>query len=297
MDYWLAMKVLAVPAIIYLLSYVHLAAHHRKRNLLNTRIHESGRYPFLETVFYFNHFMREIPVNTLYVVSIYWTYRALNSSLLEADITTGHAHLFLSALAAFLLLATAGSVRNVGLRTTLLDFFQFRDRDENIRFGAHWQMHYLSTLVLMLVFMAPGTLVEYPPYRLAAGVFGVFAVLSMVFRVGPRAMTDKRWLLHGGREIITFVSVAAVPAFVPLVGDVSSSELRLTPPALVVIATIAGVGYYYLRTLASTNVRQTADGDHSVLCLITSHFFEHSLDFVFMLLLMLVLLSSPGSHT
>lgn len=289
----LALRVLAVPGAVWALSYLHLAVHHRKLNLWSSPVHESGRLTLLETVFYFNHFLRELPVVTLYALSIHWSYEVIRPGFAEPP-PLARGALIQGAFWGFLALAVAGSCWRVGLRATLLDLFQLRDRDESCAWGAHWQMHFLSTVALIILLLLPGTCFDPaeagPPFL----VLGLFAALSLLFGTGRRAVTDVRWLLHGGREIITFGLLVAAPAYLTVAGELLGPRAAVRAATIAAAAALVLLAVYYLRVLRRHRIRDHAERDLGTLYLLSSHFFEHVLDVVFMTLLLLLLLGRPG---
>lgn len=284
-------EVLLVPLGIWLASYVYLARFHRRWNLLRVKVHESGKYTLLGTVFYFDHFLREVPVDTMYVLAIYWAYTSIGPPGPEAIGLTSSAPLFQVGLVVFLIAVFVGSTLRVGFATSLLDLLQFRERDTIVRFGSHWQMHFLSTIGLMMIFMFPGTLFASADFRSGGYLLLLFVLVSLILGTDLRAITDRRWLLHGGREILTFVAIAGVPAFVWMAGGVEPSTLSLSAATIVGGIAIACLGAYYLWVLVNSNVKEAAETDLPAAYLIASHFFEHMLDVPFMALLMLVLVS------
>ena len=287
--------VLGAPCVIWIASYVYLAAYHKQWNLLRVRIHESGRYTFLQTVFYFNHLLRELLIDTLFVLCIFWSYTVMNAGILHANLEQ-HSALFLLCLAVFTAVVFLGAAKKVGLKNALLDFLQFRETDSTVRFGSHWQMHFLSTLVVMLVSIFPATLFDVRSVRLVAVVFLAFFALSALFRVRMSAVTDRRWLLHAGREIATFFFIAAVPGLAPTMDDWLPKLDQPKLPALGLLSVIAAAVGYCSWAFLRTDVRAASRGprDIGIPYLLASHVFEHVLDFFYMVLLMLVLISCVG---
>jgi hypothetical protein len=105
--------VAAVPALIWIASYLYLALYYRRWNIFKVKIHESGRYTLIGTIFYFNHFLRELLPDTFFALTIYWTYKVThgNSSGGGAD---GYFTLILVALIIFLGIIFIGSLCSVG---------------------------------------------------------------------------------------------------------------------------------------------------------------------------------------
>ena len=280
--------VAGVPALIWATSYLYLALYYRRWNVLKVNIHESGRYTFIGTVFYFNHFLRELLPDTFFALTIYWTYQVTHSNTSggEAD---GYFTLILIALIIFLGIVFVGSWGRVGWKNTLLDLFQFRELDTVVEFGSHWQMHFLSSIIIMLLIMLPAAFSEIEDYSLVAIIFIAFFVISLLFRTGLKAVRDARWILHGGREIITFFPLVVVPSYAL---NLRFEALNITPWSIAILFSIGVLLLYYSIVYLRSDVRGLAKGDFPVLYLYFSHNFEHVLDTVYISLLLAVLISS-----
>jgi hypothetical protein len=243
---------------------------------------------------YFNHFLREIAIDTLFALCIFWTYQTIPPGGLFQDLGD-HFALLLAAWLGFLVWVFLGSIRKVGLKGTLLDLFQFRELDTVIQFGSHWQMHFLSTLALMILLALPGTFKK-PAFSGWIGVaFLLFIALSLVFRTGRKALTDRRWLMHGGREILTYTFVVAIPALGPIAAPLGSRLLNPTALTFGAGALLLGILAYYGWVYLRTDVGALSQGDFEVPYLIASHFFEHALDVVYIYLLVATLLGASSA--
>lgn len=277
----------AVPAIIWIGSYLYLAFYYKRWNIFKVRIHESGHYTFIGTVFYFNHFLRELLPDTFFALTMYWTYHVTHANQPggEAD---GYFTRILTALIIFLVGTFIGSVRSVGLRNTLLDLFQFREVDVVVEFGSHWQMHFLSTLTIMLLIILPAFTTEVQEYNLVVILFLAFFAVSILFRTGLKAVQDSRWILHGGREILTFFPLMVLPSYA---FNLSIQDVRLNLWSALAIIALVILLLCYLRVYLRSDVRELARGDFEVRYLIASHFFEHVLDVVYIFLLVALLIN------
>ena len=279
----------AVPSTIWAVSYVYLAVHHRKVNLINIQVHETGRYTLLQTLCYFSHFLRELPIDTLYTLCIFWTFSVVDPEVLGSWVKP-HSYSLLTVFVFFLLIVFSGSVIQVGLKNSLLDLLQARETDEEVAFGAHWQMHGLSTLSVMLIFVFPATFFELDSVGFISSVFVSFILLSLLYKTGIRSFTDERWILHGSREILTFCLLIGIPWLFPLISRIIA-EGRLTTVTAVVALVLVLLGAYYTRITLRADVRKASRAlpGLSTWYLIFSHFFEHALDFFYVALLLLTL--------
>ncbi len=287
-------QVVSVPLAVWLASYAYLALYYRRLNLLKVTIHESGRYNLLQTVFYFNHFLRELFIDTLFVICIYGSYRSLAPGILSRwhELTEAHTTPIATALIAFLGVVFIGSIVKVGVRNTWLDLFQYRELDTVVAYGSHWNMHFLSTAFILLMLTAPATLARYPAPKPLVLTLAAFLLLSLVFRVGKKSVSDKRWLMHGGREILTFFFLGCLPAYIPLLSATHSlSPIAMSASTITVAVALAALTAYIAKVLMTTDVQGLAQGNFGLPYLIASHFFEHTLDFVYMLQLILWLIS------
>jgi len=276
---------LGLPLLIWALSYLHLAREFRTWDLRSVKIHETGRYTLTDTVFYYNHFLRELPIDTLYALALHWSY--VSAGILFPS-WLGHASAQWAALGLFLSLVVVGSTRRVGLRASLMDLFQLRERDELISWGSHWQMHFLSTAAVILILIWPGTLLPVTPgrgidlIRLA----GLFLVVSIVFRTGWKALTHPRWLLHGGREIFTYVLLIAVPGLLPIFLQRGLVPFRFGALSAAVLVLVGLITIWTVIVYKRSDLDSEAQSRRGALYLITSHFFEHVLDFFYIVLML-----------
>ena len=278
---------LVVPPLVLIASYLMLVREFNHWNLFAVKVHESGKYTLYQTIFYYNHFLRELPIDTLFVFASLWAYGAVG---LAIPGSIGQP-LAVVLLGIFLVCVFIGSLITVGLRTTLADLLQFRARDEIREWGSHWQMHFLSTLAILLLLILPGTLspgaaAHYPHLlSLLAGFIG----LSLIFKTGVRAVRDTRWILHGAREILTYAVMLALPAFAALPARFGSGDLRWTGWSLVAVMVLLAIAAYSLQTYRRTDLDRQASSDRGIVFLLSSHFFEHTLDYIYILLLMLAI--------
>jgi len=283
---WTIPALLAVPVTFWVVSYLVLAREFRTRNLLQVRIHESGRYTLAETVLYYSHFLRELPLDTLFAWAVLWTYSAAGIKLRGSLPDAGFLRF---APGVFLAFVFGGSLLSVGLKSSLADLFQFRETDTRVGWGSHWQMHFLSTAVLLLLLVFPGMVLA----KASASsnqllmILAVFSGLSLVFRCGYRSITDTRWVLHGAREAFTYSVLVAVPAFLPLLNLPAHAGIRLTAATGSALALLVGAGLYFLYIYGKHDLNEQASSTRGLVYLLSSHFFEHVLDFIYILLLIL----------
>lgn len=274
------------PVLVWVVSYLLLVREFRTWNLLPLMIHESGAHTLSQTVFYYDHFLRELPIDTLLASAILWSYSAL-------AIPSGYALLDASVwrlgLGLFLMAVLWGSLRAVGLRSTLDDLLQARETDARKGWGSHWQMHFLSTAVLLVLLMLPGILLGDAASQQAwtVALFSVFFALSVLFRCGFGAITNPRWVLHGAREVFTYFVIVALPAFLPLLDRRLSGPLHFNIASLSAILVLTAAALYFASVFLDHRLNDVASSKRGIVYLLSSHFFEHFLDFVYILLFIL----------
>ncbi len=277
---------LAIPVTTWVVSYLLLGREFGHWNLSGIKIHENGRYTLLQTVFYYSHVLRELPHDTLMALAIVWSYAALGvqvPSPFPDRITPWVVH------GVFVLFLVVGSLRTVGWRFSARDLLQFNETDVRHGWGTHWQMHCLSTAALILLLMLPGLLVPAAGRLHAAAwiILGVFLGLSLIFRTGADSFTRARWVLHGARELFTYGLLVAVPAFLPLLAPAYLAKFRPTLAAGIALLLLIAAAVQNLRVYRGSNLDEEASSPRGLAFLISSHFFEHVLDFIYIVLLIL----------
>ncbi len=192
-------------------------------------------------------------------------------------------------LGLFVVLAVGGSIHSVGLRLTSLDLIQIRETDSRAGWGTHWQMHFLSTAVLLLLLMFPGTLFD--QNRIlniqALELAGVFVGLSAICKCRLLVVTHSRWVLHGAREVFTYFLIVALPAFSPLLLPRVLERMHPSLGSAAVVVLLLGAAYYFLHVFRRSDLNAEASSQRGLLYLLSSHFFEHVLDTVYIALLIL----------
>jgi hypothetical protein len=281
-----AALIFTAPALVWVVSYLLLVHEFRTWNLLPVRIHESGVHTLSQTIFYYDHFLRELPIDTLLACAVLWSYSAAGLParhyLLDVEI-------WRLGLALFLVLAFCGSVASVGVRSSLADLIQYRETDTRQGWGSHWQMHFLSTAVLLILLMLPGSILSQraTPWAWAAVLLAAFLVLSVLFKCRVGAITDPRWVLHGAREVVTYVVIVALPAFLPLLRAGVSGTTQFSAASQAAILLLAAAAGYFVYVFRKHRLDDVASSNRGIPYLLSSHFFEHILDFIYILLLIL----------
>jgi hypothetical protein len=220
------------------------------------------------------------------VLCIYWTYSVTHPTTSGGE-SDDYFTLILLTLSAFLGFIFLGSVRTVGLKNSLLDLFQFRELDTVVEFGSHWQMHFLSTITVMLLIILPATFYGIEDSGQILMIFLSFLAISLLFKTGGKAIRDRRWLMHGGREVLTYFPLVVMPSYAL---NLRSLSLSWNTESIAIMFLLGAILLYYFLVYLRTDVKGLAQGDFGIAYLIASHFFEHVLDYAYVFLLLAVMI-------
>ncbi len=301
---WIWAILLGGPAAVLLGSYVLLAVHHGVWNVFPVVVHENGRYTLTETIFYFRHFVRELPVNTLIAMGL-GMLAGLHSPLERASSAQGiracrHAGLAALLMAAIAIAITCGQYDRYEAWTELA---QYRTRDELADFGSHWRYHLLHIVdsllfCLGLLLVIRGLTNAGGLNRRALGglaVLGVaFVMITLGFGSPLRALRDPLYLAHQAREIETHRILTLCPALACLL----LLDLRLAASsrlaavnwsmiwqgvAWIVLATL--IPLWIVWRLREVNIGSLAQRQTGLWQIAAAHHFEHLLDSAYVTLL------------
>ena len=250
-------------------------------------IHEDGERTLAQTVLYWRHFLREIPVALLYVAAILiasgsaerrqhrWPTGWGAAAALTAAVLCG--------LAVWVVIDTAGP------SLAALDLGQFFLRDDLGWPGAHWAAHYGACIVFWC-----GCVLTFAPWRergllgsTAASFSVALVVLALPLTLEPRSAIGGRVLAHQVREIMTHLAITLPLAASLLLGGRSLPtrwrlSLRSAPAvAAALVGSVVTVGLVVGTLASDTLSRFPAPWRARV----ATHLFEHSLDIALVLLL------------
>lgn len=301
---------LGIPATVLLACYLWLAVEHGTLWLWPVVVHESGRYTFGQTVLYWSHFLREVPVVAAYVLFLLGVSGAVPGDATGGLRVGGRAAVILLGggvvLVAGALLATATSA---GWSTALLDLLQYRTRDDLIGYGSHWRYHGLSTAwfgaVTLLAPMAAERLVGRPVLRHHRGwtlaAWGYVLVLTLVFGLSPEAFTDVRYAGHQAREILThgpITLLVGVGLVLTMGGGVegrrpsagSPGHLPSTEwsrPVAIALAAAILIPLHLTVVSLSGDLMEQGQSELGLSAMVAAHYFEHTMDYLLTALLLI----------
>ena len=306
-----------IPLGIIAGSYMWLAFDHGTLLLWNVIVHESGRHTLGETVFYFSHFLRELPVDAAYAafMATYFARRESRSaSMPEARRRRNVAAVGLltgGTAAAIVVAALAAATADQGFGHALQDLLQYRTRDDLSAYGSHWHYHWLSTIwyggwaVLLIRFyeaVITPTEDDAGPHRPAIVWWPwlYLAVLTLVFGISQDVFTDVRYAGHQAREIVTHGAMTALLSLGSLhvVAGQRGRHAPLKPRALspipspdrtmwIVLLTVSAIPVYLAIVALSGDVMAAGQSDNGLAAMVGGHVLEHVLDYIFVVMLSL----------
>lgn len=285
---------LGIPAAVILIAYFWMAFDRGALDLSRVVVHESGKYTLAGTIFYFSHFLREIPTDVAMALFLAaerpGTARQGNRSVRFGLMICA------VALCAAALLQTSAVA---GMRSAMMDLLQFRTRDDLVEYGSHWRYHLLSTIwfgvaVSYLRAIISGGRSDNIGNRIRKYVpWLYFILLTGIFGISGRIFVDVRYAGHQAREIMTHglitLMIGLALILVPRrsgritgwkaifhAGD-RTSGLRM--------ALLAGIPLYLAIITLSGDVMSEGQSKLGPSAMIGAHFFEHILDYLLVMLL------------
>lgn len=302
---------LALPVAYFIISYGYLTVWHRSPFLWGTLIHENGRLTLQGSLFYFDHFIGCVPMVTLFALCTAGGFALSGYSPPSTNVSRAQfvAVLLIVSSLLIVLFAFIASVRTVGWQRTLDYALQRIERDGILSKGGNWNMLQLSNIPIALGTVAlSSALVKlaqgYDPKGsvslIVGGIccIGVAAALSAGITganwCGWLCFLNPRWLAHSIREIATYpltgipIALASVALVERYISGVTLYTVRVHSLSLFLI--VAGVvivsGLLLALNLQNVNVLDIAQKPSfapdglSIAYLLSSHVFEHFLDFV-----------------
>ena len=282
------------PAACLVTSFVVICVHFRTAWPWAAMVHESGTRNLVETIFYFDHALGELPLD-----------------ILIAGATGGAALWFFAprpGSAQFIWLWTAialavdgslfvGSWLTAGLPLSLSYLMQYVTRpDAPFEFGSHWRYHLISQIALLALPIVLVSAVELlgrraspGPHgagmRILAGSWILFAALSFIFGLNAKPLIDPQYLGHQARELFTH-SLVTVPLAIALCLLLSLPKAeafgsRNFPWQAFAIATsVCAISAVYLLAGIVTKSSYSHAQSSDPVRVVCGHFFEHSFSYL-----------------
>lgn len=283
------------------LALLWLAVEHRTLALWNIVVHESGRYTLGGTVLYFRHFLREVPTLialTLFFLAAYGV-PELSPAMRHRAWARAPLYGMWAAAAGFLVLIAIGlTTLDDGAVSAWRDLVQFHTRDDVAAYGSHWRFHALSTVWLAVAaplvagaasrwFGAPAPAPAPRRRLLRILAWSWFLGLTILFVPTAEPFVDPRFIGHQAREILThgLVTLPVALGVIAFLMRRHGVEGRggMQPPALrpLPLGLFLGIPLFLAGATVFGDVMATGQRDGGLAAMVAAHFFEHTLDYVF----------------
>jgi hypothetical protein len=287
-----------------------MAIVYKKLNLFNVLVHENGKFTLLETVLYYDHFLRELIISgflAFFIVGFFLYYNSAKPRNTSRKLGRYIIVCFFS-LAIFLLIVFLGSIYKVGFEETLLSLFQYRTRDDLIEFGSHWRFHFLSRIglftssaAMIISYRIIYNKTQWKNSKFALLILIIasisYIIITLVFGITDQPFSDPRYLAHQVREFTTH-NLCTTPILITLlcfleekITEENSNHLNTkTNWNLYIhflfwsILSILIPLFLWIR-LRDTDISAVAQQNWPVWDLLAFHFFEHCLDYIFVAIL------------
>ena len=262
-------RILYLPWAVLSAAFVILCVHHGTAWPWNVVVHEDGRRTLLDTIFYFDHALGELPLDLLLSAAV--------AGAMLCAFPSPTANPLRTLLAVCLIL---DAVIIAGANQRALYLFQFHTRDEQpMIYGSHWHYHFLSQTALMLL---PLVFVSVRRNRVLITAWAVFAALTIVFGISTATFIDPRYLGHQSRELFTHTLVTIPLTIAWLVGRTPRSAagpqagFKFNWKPFLIFALLST---YLAAGVFVTGARHHAQSSDwtAVIC---AHFFEHTFSYL-----------------
>jgi hypothetical protein len=302
---WEAALFLGVPLAILLLSYIGICLEVGSLWPGAALIHESGRRTLIETIFWFEHGVREIPIDLLLGLAIAASVLRFSQATPVIDAHRRSRVMWWAGGLLILLtvLIVTGAAMSSGLVVVIEEFAQMHTRpDSPPAWGSHWDSHLLSRAALILAAIAVGgfhaalkgqskpfSSVGTRVYAISVATF----VLITIF-LGPNLMPvlDPIHIGHQARELATHLFVTLPVSFgLGLLairyqaGQQNSGASSLSTAAIPGVFWMGALGVIVIGAYLTVGFLLTeAHGlgqSNSLVALVLVHFFEHLLTYLF----------------
>ena len=293
-----------MPGCVVLASLMAICTHTGTLWPWGVVVHEDGLRTLAETVFYFEHATRELPIDLLLSVAVAGSVLRFYPAV--PPTSTARRRRARRMFFCFLVLATAvvgvillGAATQAGAQGVTANLTQMYTREGAVPApGAHWRYHLLSRLgVMSFCYTLVGfshSLSNQDPRTGPRGSAHVFLVAVVaLFAPGvfwgytAEPLVSPVYLGHQARELVTHTLVTVPWALAlclwlrqRMMAQTGRSSSRRSARDLWVAAVSAALIYGYLVAGALITGAQTEAQTDSLVRLVAVHFLEHSLTYV-----------------
>jgi hypothetical protein len=285
---------LLLPIAILIASYLAIATYSSTPLLWSVIVHESGDRTLQQTIFYYEHAAREIPLDIILGVAV-----AGSALFVIPPAVSQRAHSRVTGFAAGLAAATAfilgGTLWTGGIPMLTENILQYPTRPgEPLAWGGHWRYHLLSHVTLMLasfglaapILILTGRSKGYEDgLRTLAVAVGAFLALAVLFVPGSDSFSNSVYIGHQAREVAThaIVTVPLALSTCLFLGRHAWGGRTAGTSPLAVALIVGGVGVLVglFLVIASLVTSAASQGQSdSLAVLIFPHVFEHTFSYV-----------------
>lgn len=290
------------PVIVIFISYIYLSLEYKSLFIFSSKVHESGKYTLVQSMMYFDHFTREIPVSVMNALSVsvsFYLFAPVHGVSLSFPKKVFYITLIF--LVSFLFFVVSGAVYKNGFQSFFLDLLQFRTRDEEIAYGSHWHSHFLDMMFIFaaslsisffyrIIAQSYSNSINLLGFRLLGIWSGVFILLTLIFIPSIKSFSDTRYLAHQFREIITHSTVTIPLSFAILIYlekklsagfETKTTNVKYKYVGFIMSGCALLIPFFIVLSLAGRNILAEAQKKTGYWNLLASHYFEHSLDYIF----------------
>ena len=261
-------------------------------------VHESGDRTLLQTVFFFEHTARELPLDLILGAAVGGgALFACPPRREQGSDKASRRSLLAVGLLLVIAVIVAGTLRVGGWPMLEENLLQFPTRPGAPReWGGHWRYHLLSHVMLMSISLGLAALLVLgvrgrhgKGHRVGARTFGItaawFAGLTAIFAPNLDPFVDPVFIGHQVRESLTH-AVVTVPVAWGTCLMLAKPSRAITDDGTVPIRwalAIGGVGALvglFLLISGLTRSAASQGQSQSLVILLFPHFFEHSFSYV-----------------
>lgn len=274
---------------------------------LNKIVHEDGKRTLFDTIFYFEHALRELPVDLILAVTIAGAVSSFysgHSTHFTSIYSKNKRLLWLLGVFTFLIIIILPIMTGLqqGSKVLIENIFQMPTRDgDPLVWGAHWRYHFLSRgCLLVLSFFVVGFYsywvrsVTKVPIRQENFYFyyvtiGIFVLLSIIFGINKEPFLNAQYIGHQGRELFThtLVTLPLSIGFCLFVADKNSlvdvdksTKFYVSKFPFITGGLSIAIALYLVISVVVTDATDYSQGRGDLGTLIVPHFFEHSFTYL-----------------